>query len=96
MLELGSRAQLFKANHSAKLDVVSRTHSLSTELSIGEMLQTLKGQNNIKTKKLKNNPQVSILIKINTYKKDEILPNIRRVQARKISAMQKPKILYDF
>ena len=88
MRELGSRAQLPKANHSANLDVVSRTHPLSTELSIGEMLQTLKGQNNIKTKKLKNIPQVSILTEINTCKKNEILLIIRREQARKISAMQ--------
>ena len=75
---------------------VSRTHPLSTEVSIGEMLQTLKGQNNIKTKKLKNNPQVSILTEINTYKKDEILPNICLENARKIPAIQTPKILYDF
>ena len=66
MLELGSRAQLFKANHSAKIDVFSRTHSLSTELSIGEMLQTLKGQNNIKKKKFKSNSQVLVFTKINT------------------------------
>ena len=88
MRELGSRAQLPKANHSANLDVVSRTHPLSTELSIGEMLQTLKGQNNIKTKKLKNNPQVTLLTKINTHKKDEILPNFRRVHARKMKAIR--------
>ena len=51
------------------------------------MLQTLKGQNNIKTKKLKNNPQVTLLTKINSYKKDEILPNIRLENARKISTI---------
>jgi len=46
------------------------------------MLQTLKGQNNIKTKKFKSNSQVLVFTRINTYKKDEILPKIRPEHAR--------------
>ena len=88
MLVLGSRAQLSKASLGANLDGASRTHSLSTELSIGEMLQTLKCQNNIKTKKFKSNSQAPVFKEINTYKRDEILPNIRRAHARKTTEIR--------